>query len=103
MAVAFLRPSRKFDLYWYLFTLGSKIGDVVTKAVPFIFRQTEAEKYPLTSLVVLRSVKNKRHSKDCYMRKTCVQTTCSVSEAIKDGRSYKDKPDIQFNFCPFSH
>ena len=77
MAVAFLRPSRKFDLYWYLFTLGSKIGDVVTKAVPFIFRQTEAEKYPLTS--------------------------CPVSEAIKDGRSYKDKPDIQFNFCPFSH
>lgn len=76
MAVAFLRPPRKFDLYWYLFTLGSKIGDVVTplvtKAVPFIFRKTEAEKYPLTSLVVLRSVKNKRHSKDCYMRKTRV-------------------------------
>ena len=60
MTVAFLRTSCKFGLYWYLFTLGSKRGDVVTRAVPFIFRQTKTEKYPLTSLVVLRLLGKKK-------------------------------------------
>ena len=72
MTVVFLRTSSKFDLYWYLFTLGSKRGDVVTKAVPFIFQQTKTEKYSLTSLVVLRSLKNNRHLKDCYIEENPV-------------------------------
>ena len=82
VAVASLRTSCKFDLYRYLFTLRSKRGDVVTKVVPFIFRQTKTEKYPLTSLVVLRSLKNKRHLKDCYVEENpCETRTCSFSEA----------------------
>ena len=57
---------REFVLYRSLFTLGNKRGDAVRKAVPFIFRQKK-EKYPLTSLVVQSSLKNKRHLKDCYI------------------------------------
>ena len=47
---------------------------MVTKAVPFIFRQTKTEKYPLTSLVVLKSLENKRHLKDCYIGENPCET-----------------------------
>ena len=54
----------------------------VTKAVPFIFRQTKTEKYPLTSLlVVLRSLKNKRHLKDCYIEENLCETRAHFPEA----------------------
>ena len=56
---------------------------MVTKAVPFIFQQTKTEKYPLTSLlVVLRSLKNKRHLKDCYIEENLCETHAHFPEAM---------------------
>ena len=62
---------------------------MLTKAVPFIFRQTKTKKYPLTSLVVLRSLKNKRHLKDCYIEENpCSFSEAKMAEGIKVSQIY---------------